>query len=222
MSKLRVFIAALAAVMLVLVPAAAFAQLMPPCTVTGTAYLDGSAVSSGTVAVNIGGDQVAAPTTEDGEFYVQVTGDHSGEEMAFTVNGADAPETATWEMGITLQQDLHAVRSLDEISGPVGVFLSPEEGVMTTITGQGFTANAGMDITCDGSDLDTLAAGKKLPEEMRETLERAEKALDTAVTEDREEMINLMEGIRDAFHEGDLQKAEELKHELDDILFYLG
>ncbi len=160
MSKLRVFIVALAAVMLVLVPAAAFAQApaLPPCVVTGTAYLDGSAVSGGTVAVNIGGDQVASTTTEDGEFYVQVTGVHSGEEMAFTVNGADAPETATWEMGMTLQQDLHAVRGLDEISGPVGVFLSPEKGVMTTITGQGFTANASMDITCDGSDLDTLLA----------------------------------------------------------------
>lgn len=65
-------------------------------------------------------------------------------------------------------------------------------------------------------------AGEKMPEEMREILERAEKALDTAVTEDREEMVNLMEGIRDALQDGHLQKAEELKQKLDDILFYLG
>ncbi|MCL0065669.1 Hsp70 family protein [Dehalococcoidia bacterium] len=65
-------------------------------------------------------------------------------------------------------------------------------------------------------------AGEKLPEELRQTLERAEKALDTAATEDREEIINLMEDIRDALREGDLRKAEESKQELDEILFYLG
>jgi heat shock protein 5 len=66
------------------------------------------------------------------------------------------------------------------------------------------------------------AAGEKLPEEMRETLERAEKALDAAAAEDHEEIINLLEDIRDALREGDLRKAEESKQELDEILFYLG
>ncbi|PIU55095.1 MAG: hypothetical protein COS88_05545, partial [Chloroflexi bacterium CG07_land_8_20_14_0_80_51_10] len=74
----------------------------------------------------------------------------------------------------------------------------------------------------DGQGLrQDTAAGEKLPEEMRQTLERAEKALDTAATEDREEIINLMEDIRDALQEGDLRKAEESKQDLDEILFYL-
>lgn len=77
------------------------------------------------------------------------------------------------------------------------------------------------DLSQDRLRQDTTA-GDKLPEEMRETLERAEKALDTAAAEDREEIINLMEDIRDALREGDFPKAEESKQELEEILFYLG
>jgi len=161
MSKFRVLIAALAAAMLALVPAAAFAQgpKVPPCAVTGTAYLDGSAVSQGTVAVFIGGKKVASTTTgANGGFYVQVKGNYSGKEMAFKVNGVDAQETATWKMGKTVTKDLHAITPPEEISGPVGITLSPKKGVMTTITGQGFSRNAKIDITCNGSELKTLPA----------------------------------------------------------------
>ncbi|HEU0021490.1 MAG TPA: Hsp70 family protein [Dehalococcoidia bacterium] len=64
--------------------------------------------------------------------------------------------------------------------------------------------------------------GDDLPDEMRETLERAGVALDRAAAEDREEIINLMEDIRDALREGRLDNARESKQELDEILFYLG
>jgi molecular chaperone DnaK len=68
-------------------------------------------------------------------------------------------------------------------------------------------------------------AGTKLaedvPEEMRDTLERAEKGLDTAPAEDREEMVDLMEDLRDALKEGRREDAAALKQDLDEILFYL-
>ena len=57
--------------------------------------------------------------------------------------------------------------------------------------------------------------------EIRETLARAEKVLDTAPAEDRDEMIGLMEGLRNAIAEGRAEQASALRRELDEILFYL-
>ena len=57
--------------------------------------------------------------------------------------------------------------------------------------------------------------------EAEETLARAEQALEAAPAEDREEMINLMEDLRDAVKAGDAERAADLRRELDEILFYL-
>ena len=57
--------------------------------------------------------------------------------------------------------------------------------------------------------------------EIRETLARAERALDAAPAEDREEMLGLMQGLRDALAEGRAGQASDLRRELDEILFYL-
>ena len=65
------------------------------------------------------------------------------------------------------------------------------------------------------------AADVEVPEEVREVLERAEKALDEASAEDREEMVDLMEDIRDALRERRLEEVESLRQDLDEILFYL-
>ena len=65
------------------------------------------------------------------------------------------------------------------------------------------------------------AARPGLSPEIRETLERAEKALDTAPAEDREEMVDLMEDLRDALKAGRLEQAAGVKKDLDEILFYL-
>ena len=58
-------------------------------------------------------------------------------------------------------------------------------------------------------------------QDVRDTLARAEQALDAAPAEDREEMINLMEDLRDALRVGAAERAAELRRELDEILFYL-
>ena len=60
-----------------------------------------------------------------------------------------------------------------------------------------------------------------MSEGYRDTLERAEKALDTAPAEDREELVDLMEDLRESLMEGQIERAAELKQELDEILFYL-
>ena len=56
---------------------------------------------------------------------------------------------------------------------------------------------------------------------VEETLARAERALDAAPAEDREEMIDLMEDLRDAVREDRAGQASELRRRLDEMLFYL-
>ena len=56
---------------------------------------------------------------------------------------------------------------------------------------------------------------------VEETLARAGRALAAAPAEDREEMIDLMEDLRDAVREGRAGPASELRRRLDEILFYL-
>ncbi len=65
------------------------------------------------------------------------------------------------------------------------------------------------------------ASSSDAEREIRETLSRAEKALDTAPAEDREEMIDLMEDLRDAVKEGRAGQVSDLRQALDEILFYL-
>ena len=57
--------------------------------------------------------------------------------------------------------------------------------------------------------------------EIRDTLERAKRALDTAPAEDQEEMIDLIEDLHGALHEGRAEDADAIRQNLDEILFYL-
>ncbi len=65
------------------------------------------------------------------------------------------------------------------------------------------------------------ASASGLPREYREIIQRAENVLPLASREDREEIINLVEDIRDTVQEKNFAHAEELKEQLDDLLFYL-
>ena len=56
---------------------------------------------------------------------------------------------------------------------------------------------------------------------VEDTLARAGRALDAAPAEDREEMIDLMQDLRDAVTEGRAGPASDLRRRLDEILFYL-
>ncbi|QTA86014.1 Hsp70 family protein [Desulfonema magnum] len=62
----------------------------------------------------------------------------------------------------------------------------------------------------------------ELPPELAGIMRKAESQLESASEEDRDEMINLMEDMRDAVKEGRLDDAAEFGKELEEILFYLG
>ena len=71
---------------------------------------------------------------------------------------------------------------------------------------------------------ESRAEGRGHPEaspEIRDTLDRAKKALDRAAAEDQEEIVNLMEDLRNALREGRAGDATTLAQNLDEILFYL-
>ena len=60
-----------------------------------------------------------------------------------------------------------------------------------------------------------------MPMEFATTIRRAETQLDNASDDDREEIVNLIEDIRDAIKTGDADQARRCRGELDDLLFYL-
>jgi molecular chaperone DnaK (HSP70) len=68
----------------------------------------------------------------------------------------------------------------------------------------------------------TEADIKELPSEYAGIISRAEAKLAQASEDDRDEMINLIEDIRDALSKNRMEDAETFKKELDDILFYMG
>ena len=58
-------------------------------------------------------------------------------------------------------------------------------------------------------------------DEFQETLDRARAALDTAPAPDQQEIIDLIEDLRNALQEGRAEDAAKVKQDLDEILFYL-
>lgn len=60
-----------------------------------------------------------------------------------------------------------------------------------------------------------------LPMEFAPIVRRAEQQLNSAAEDDREEIVNLIEDIRDALTAGDLDLARQHRDALDDLLFYL-
>ena len=59
------------------------------------------------------------------------------------------------------------------------------------------------------------------PGEIHDTLKRATAVLDTAPSEDQEEMIDLIEDLHSALKEGRTEDAAMARQNLDEILFYL-
>lgn len=68
----------------------------------------------------------------------------------------------------------------------------------------------------------TEADVKELPSEYADIVRRAEGKLPEASEDDRDEMINLIEDIRDAVMKNRMEDAETFKNKLDEILFYIG
>lgn len=53
-------------------------------------------------------------------------------------------------------------------------------------------------------------------------IKQAEEKLDSAAQEDKDEIVNLMEDLKDALNRSNHEKAKQISEELEDILFYIG
>ncbi|MCL0070076.1 hypothetical protein M1N85_05195, partial [Dehalococcoidia bacterium] len=162
MSKLKVLVAVLAVVTLLLVPTAAFAVGVPPVAFIGTAYLGAVPVAEGTVVtawiegVEAGRDETDAA----GAFYLMVdVSGHADTVISFEVAGHPVVETfplTHWRdlMGTGPHHvDLHAVMVAPE---PVGLILTPEIGLATTVSGIGFTPYSEITLTWDDDEIITI------------------------------------------------------------------
>jgi hypothetical protein len=118
MTNLKVVVL-LAVVALLLFPAMAFAQDMPPerpCRFFGTVQVDGVDVPAGTpIQAIIGGEIVAETTTwitSEGRSYygVRITepegAEYDGVTVSFTIDGNAAEQTGIWELGENFATDL--------------------------------------------------------------------------------------------------------------------
>jgi molecular chaperone DnaK (HSP70) len=76
-----------------------------------------------------------------------------------------------------------------------------------------------------GEDGDAAAEGGKKPHaaavQARALIEKAEKLLDTADDDDRQEMVELIEAIHEALQESDSARLQQAMDDLSEIIFYL-
>ena len=70
--------------------------------------------------------------------------------------------------------------------------------------------------------LDSDSPETVMPDKLDKIIKQAESVLEEAPEEDRDEIINLIEDIKDAVDDDRLDDAKESGNELEEILFYLG
>ena len=74
----------------------------------------------------------------------------------------------------------------------------------------------------ENEDAEAVSDKDAIPADIAEIIQKAGLKFDDASEEDRDEMINLIEDIRDALKEGRTEEAGEFCKQLEDILFYIG
>ena len=118
-AKLLALLAVMA--MVLIVPAVAFAQAVPPHIFIGSVTVNGLSAPSGTVvsAVIDGVEQGNATVSAAGSYTLQVS-QGSGTDVVFMVDTLTASETATWQQGGADVLNLTAGTSAEVASGAAG------------------------------------------------------------------------------------------------------
>ena len=102
MTRIRMLALMAVAAMLLIFPAVALGQQIPPHLTAITASVDGAPASDGTVITAwIDGNEVGSGVVADGTAVLVISGDASftGKTISFKVGNLDAKETDTWEQG---------------------------------------------------------------------------------------------------------------------------
>ncbi len=145
--------------LLAILPMAAMAQP----TVSGffgTVSLDGVGVPDGTVVkALIDLVEVKSTTTTNSHYVIYVDSKHTGKTVFFTIGSgaALAGESSLWEAGSNKRVNLIAL-SVPDAAGEAVIFLSPPQGAVTVVSGQGFTPTAQLTVTWDGQSATVFPA----------------------------------------------------------------
>ena len=109
MTKMRVLALLAVTVMMLMVPAVASAQQVPPHVFIGTVTVKGLSAPAGTtVSAVIDGVQQGSASTGTGGSYTLHVSQGSGTDISFMVDTLTAEETASWEQGGANALDLTA------------------------------------------------------------------------------------------------------------------
>ena len=100
MTKMRVLALLAVMVMMLMVPAVASAQQVPPHVFTGTVIVNGLSAPAGTMIwAVIDGVQQGSTTVESRGAYTLQVSQGSGTDISFMVNTLTAVESASWQQG---------------------------------------------------------------------------------------------------------------------------
>ena len=186
-----------------------------PATHTGAFYTVYEQQRSANIKVYQGENRDALQNVEIGTFLFEGLNQQRG--------ARDRGLLFTYHLDLDGILSVHAVERATgrEIRGVIEDALdgSPEEAV--NASRERVAARWGEEAAPGDAEGGGQAADTELPSEIRDTLSRAESALAAAPDEDKEEIVGLMEDLRDAATAGDTERADGARRELDEILFYL-
>jgi len=120
MTKIKMFALMAVAALLLLFPAVALGQQIPPHLSAVTANVDGAPASNGTVVTAwIDGSEVGSGEVTDGVAILVISGDASftGKTISFKIGNLDSEDTDTWEQGGHLDPEL-TISASSEVEAP--------------------------------------------------------------------------------------------------------
>ena len=121
MTKIKMFALMAVAALLLLFPAVALGQQIPPHLSAVTANVDGAPASNGTVVTAwIDGSEVGSGEVTDGVAILIISGDASftGKTISFKIGNLDSEDTDTWEQGGHLNPEITVSASSEVVAPP--------------------------------------------------------------------------------------------------------
>jgi len=115
----------------------------------------------------------------------------------------------------------HSGKQLDAVIENAISRYTTEEVSQTRDRVQGVWDHGRQEPADPGTYTGAPASQEEIPDEFLNLIHRAEAQLDPVAEDDREEIINLVEDLRDALKENRMEDARRFHDELDDLLFYL-
>ena len=149
MTKIKMFALMAVAALLLLFPAVALGQQIPPHLSAVTANVDGAPAANGTVVTAwIDGSEVGSGEVTDGVAILVISGDASftGKTISFKIGNLDSEDTDTWEQGGHLNPEI-TISASSEVVAPTAAPTAVVSAAVAPVPGEkgdkGDTGSAG-------------------------------------------------------------------------------